>query len=76
MLCFICINFLDDYIKFSFYCKKIYLNNKKRALFMSSLSYYHIYQYEGILYRLEYKYELYTRKFGQVTASVLQLRVK
>lgn len=76
MLCFICINFLDDYIKFSIYCKKIYLNNKKRALFMSSLSYYHIYQYEGFLYRLEYKYELYTRKFGQVTASVLQLRVK
>ena len=43
---------------------------------MSSLSYYHIYQYEGFLYHLEYKYELYTRKFGQVTASVLQLRVE
>lgn len=38
---------------------------------MSSLSYYHIYQYEDFLYRLEYKYELYTRKFGQVTAPVL-----
>lgn len=31
---------------------------------MSSLSYYHIYQYEGFLYRLKYKYKLYSRKFG------------